>query len=83
MTPRDEFVDLLRDQMTTACFNRNLIANMFHSDFKYHLKAIDMLTEVSALLCIFFLSGNYISMYGLFYSGNLLLFRILLTTARH
>lgn len=45
MTPRDEFVELLRDQMTTACFNRNLIANMFHSDFKYHLKAIDMLIE--------------------------------------
>lgn len=46
MTPRDEFVELLRDQMTTACFNRNLVANMFHSDFKYHLKAIDMLIEV-------------------------------------
>ena len=44
--PRDEFVEQLRDQMTTACFNRNLITNMFHSDFKYHLKAIDMLIEV-------------------------------------
>ncbi|KAK3923770.1 Protein mini spindles [Frankliniella fusca] len=45
ITPRDEFVELLRDQMTTANFNKNLMANMFHSDFKYHLKAIDMLIE--------------------------------------
>ncbi|KAE8740038.1 hypothetical protein FOCC_FOCC014444 [Frankliniella occidentalis] len=45
MTPRDEFVELLRDQMTTANFNKNLMANMFHADFKYHLKAIDMLIE--------------------------------------
>ncbi|CAB0005062.1 unnamed protein product [Nesidiocoris tenuis] len=44
-TPRAEYVDLLRDQMTTAGFNKNLIANMFHVDFKYHLKAIDSLFE--------------------------------------
>ncbi|KAF6216569.1 hypothetical protein GE061_000912 [Apolygus lucorum] len=44
-TPRQEFVDLLRDQMTAANCNKNLIANMFHTDFKYHLKAIDSLME--------------------------------------
>ncbi|XP_026677349.1 protein mini spindles, partial [Diaphorina citri] len=55
-TPREEFVDLLRDQMTASNVNKTLIANMFHSDFKYHLKAIDSLNEdlhhnVQALTC--------------------------------
>ncbi|XP_039295323.1 protein mini spindles-like [Nilaparvata lugens] len=55
-TPRDEFVDLLRDQMTTAGVNKALIANMFHPDFKFHLKAIDQLNEdlgshLAALAC--------------------------------
>lgn len=36
-TPREEFVDLLKEQMTTANINRNLMANMFHSDFRYVL----------------------------------------------
>ncbi|XP_075235279.1 msps cytoskeleton-associated protein 5 isoform X2 [Lycorma delicatula] len=44
-TPREEFVELLRDQMTTANVNKGLIANMFHADFKYHLRAIDSLSE--------------------------------------
>ncbi|XP_068082829.1 protein mini spindles [Anabrus simplex] len=44
-TPREEFVDLLRDQMATANVNKSLMANMFHSDFKYHLKAIEQLNE--------------------------------------
>ncbi|XP_018326942.1 protein mini spindles isoform X2 [Agrilus planipennis] len=44
-TPREEFVELLKEQMTNANINRNLIANMFHSDFRYHLKAIDSLME--------------------------------------
>ncbi|PSN31815.1 Mini spindles protein [Blattella germanica] len=44
-TPREEFVDLLKDQMTTANVNKSLMANMFHSDFKYHLKAIEALSE--------------------------------------
>lgn len=34
-TPREEFVELLKEQMTTANVNRNLMANMFHSDFRY------------------------------------------------
>uniref|UniRef100_A0A0A9YXT8 Cytoskeleton-associated protein 5 n=1 Tax=Lygus hesperus TaxID=30085 RepID=A0A0A9YXT8_LYGHE len=55
-TPRQEFVDLLRDQMTAANCNKNLIANMFHTDFKYHLKAIDSLMDelpsnVPGLIC--------------------------------
>uniref|UniRef100_A0A1B6CWX2 TOG domain-containing protein n=1 Tax=Clastoptera arizonana TaxID=38151 RepID=A0A1B6CWX2_9HEMI len=45
VTPREEFVDLLREQMTTANVNKGLIANMFHVDFKYHLRAIDALNE--------------------------------------
>lgn len=44
-TPREEFTDLLRDQMTTAGMNKNLMANMFHEDFRYHLKVIEALTD--------------------------------------
>ncbi|XP_045478875.1 protein mini spindles isoform X2 [Harmonia axyridis] len=44
-TPREEFVELLREQMTNANVNRTLLANMFHSDFRYHLKAIESLNE--------------------------------------
>lgn len=32
--PREEFVDLLKDQMTAANVNKTLMANMFHSDFR-------------------------------------------------
>ncbi|KAL5234313.1 hypothetical protein ACI65C_001723 [Semiaphis heraclei] len=45
VTPREEFVEQLRDQMLTAGVNKVLITNMFHSDFKYHLKAIESLSE--------------------------------------
>lgn len=34
VTPREEFFDLLKDQMTSAGVNKNLIANMFHADFR-------------------------------------------------
>ncbi|XP_017785300.1 PREDICTED: cytoskeleton-associated protein 5 [Nicrophorus vespilloides] len=44
-TPREEFVDLLKDQMTTANVNKTLLTNMFHSDFKFHIKAIESLVE--------------------------------------
>ncbi|XP_044257889.1 protein mini spindles [Tribolium madens] len=44
-TPREEFVELLRDQMTTANVNKTLISNMFHNDFGYHIKALDSLME--------------------------------------
>lgn len=35
--------------MNTAGVNKTLITNMFHPDFKYHLKAIDALSEVENL----------------------------------
>ena len=44
-TPRDEFTDLLKEQMTTANVNKSLMANMFHDDFRYHLKVIESLIE--------------------------------------
>ncbi|KAK9509392.1 hypothetical protein O3M35_006719 [Rhynocoris fuscipes] len=44
-TPRQEFVDLLKDLMIAANVNKQLIVNMFHSDFRYHLRAIDALIE--------------------------------------
>ncbi|XP_055592596.1 protein mini spindles isoform X2 [Uranotaenia lowii] len=44
-TPREEFTDLLKEQMTAANVNKGLIANMFHDDFRYHLKVIDALIE--------------------------------------
>jgi cytoskeleton-associated protein 5 len=53
-TPREEFVELLKDQMTVANVNKTLIANMFHSDFRFHLKAIDALSEVRKVSNIFY-----------------------------
>lgn len=44
-TPREEFVELLKELMTAANVNKTLMTNMFHSDFRYHLKAIEALTE--------------------------------------
>ncbi|XP_014474078.1 PREDICTED: cytoskeleton-associated protein 5 isoform X2 [Dinoponera quadriceps] len=44
-TPREEFVELLKELMTAANVNKTLRSNMFHSDFRYHLKAIEALTE--------------------------------------
>lgn len=44
-TPREEFNELLKEQMMTANVNKMLMANMFHEDFRYHLKVIDSLSE--------------------------------------
>ena len=44
-TPREEFVELLKELMSSAGVNKSLIANMFHADFRYHLKAIESLTD--------------------------------------
>ncbi|XP_069178181.1 cytoskeleton-associated protein 5 isoform X4 [Procambarus clarkii] len=44
-TPRAEFITQLKDQMTAAGMNRQLVSNMFHQDFKFHIKAIDGLNE--------------------------------------
>lgn len=54
--PREEFIELLREQMNTANVNKGLTANMFHEDFRYHLKVIDSLIEdlpsnEKALIC--------------------------------
>lgn len=35
--PRDEFFQLLKDQMTVANINKTLIFNMFHADFRYEI----------------------------------------------
>lgn len=71
--PRDEFTELLRDQMTTANVNKGLIANMFHDDFRYHLKAIESLLEDlamngKALICNLDLVLKWISLR--FYDTN-------------
>ncbi|XP_017091916.2 protein mini spindles isoform X2 [Drosophila bipectinata] len=44
-SPRDELYDILREQMTVANVNKALLANMFHDDFRYHLKVIEQLSE--------------------------------------
>lgn len=40
---RDDLVQMLREQMSAAGFNKNLLTNMFHVDSRYHLKAIESL----------------------------------------
>ncbi|XP_065581749.1 cytoskeleton-associated protein 5-like [Artemia franciscana] len=45
VSPREEFVDQLKDQMTVAGFNKSLMQNMFHTDFKMHIRAIESLQE--------------------------------------
>ncbi|XP_055925543.1 cytoskeleton-associated protein 5-like isoform X1 [Argiope bruennichi] len=44
-TPREEFYVQLRDQMTAANWSKTLISHCFHNDFKFHIKAIDLLIE--------------------------------------
>lgn len=44
-TPREEFTDLLKEQMMNANVNKSLMANMFHEDFRYHLKVIEALMD--------------------------------------
>lgn len=72
-TPREEFTELLRDQMTSAGVNKNLMANMFHEDFRYHLKVIealqdDMTANTKALMCNLDLILKWISLR--FYDTN-------------
>ncbi|XP_022089158.1 cytoskeleton-associated protein 5-like isoform X2 [Acanthaster planci] len=43
-TPRAEYIDQLKDQMQ-ACVSKSMIAQLFHSDFKYHIQALSTLTE--------------------------------------
>lgn len=48
-TPRGEFIEQLKEQMR-PCFGKTLHTNLFHADFKFHLKGIDTMLQV--------LSGN-------------------------
>uniref|UniRef100_W4VRR1 Putative microtubule-associated protein n=1 Tax=Corethrella appendiculata TaxID=1370023 RepID=W4VRR1_9DIPT len=71
--PREEFTDLLKEQMTSANVNKGLIANMFHDDFRYHLKVIDALIEDlpnndKALICNLDLVMKWLSLR--FYDTN-------------
>ena len=50
--PRAEFLDQLKDQMTNAGVNKTLMTQMFHSDFKQHIKAIDTLSGVRTGLSV-------------------------------
>ena len=54
--PRDEFVDQLKEQMNTAGVNKSLMTNMYHADFKFHIKAIDSLNEVIVCSLLFYFS---------------------------
>jgi cytoskeleton-associated protein 5 len=50
-TPRGEFLDQLRGQMEPS-FNRTLVDQLFHADFKNHIKAIDTLAKVGAVITV-------------------------------
>lgn len=43
--PREEFYVLLKEQMTSAEWNPLLVTYLFHSDFKFHMKGIDMIRD--------------------------------------
>ncbi|XP_078139030.1 cytoskeleton-associated protein 5 isoform X2 [Centroberyx gerrardi] len=44
LTPRDEYVEQLKTQMTT-CFAKWLLDELFHFDFQRHVKAIGVMIE--------------------------------------
>ncbi|XP_053491174.1 cytoskeleton-associated protein 5 [Ictalurus furcatus] len=44
VTPREEFVDQLKNQMA-ACVNKWLMEDLFHTDFQKHIKAIRTMME--------------------------------------
>lgn len=43
--PRSEFVEQLKEQMQNN-ISSAILNQMFHSDFKHHIKAIDSLADV-------------------------------------
>ena len=47
-SPRSEFVEQLKDQMIAANLNQTLMNQMYHSDFKQHLKALESLVRFLA-----------------------------------
>lgn len=46
LTPREEFVDQLKNQMG-SCVAKWLMEDLFHVDFQKHIKAISTMMEVS------------------------------------
>ena len=53
-TPRREFIEQLRSQME-ASFSKSMLDQLFHADFKQHLKAIEALLKVVGVGCC----GNF------------------------
>lgn len=51
MTPRDEYVEQLKTQMST-CLPKWLQDELFHFDFQRHVKAIGVMIEVSHVVAI-------------------------------
>lgn len=51
MTPRDEYVEQLKTQMST-CFAKWLQDELFHFDFQRHVKAIGVMIEVMLVLLL-------------------------------
>lgn len=43
--PRKEFIEQLQTQMEQANFNRTLMSQLFHADFKYQIMALQSLTK--------------------------------------
>lgn len=48
-TPRPEFIELLKQQMEPT-FNRTVIDQLFHVDFKFQIRAMDTLIKVIIVL---------------------------------
>lgn len=70
-TPREEFIELLKELMVNAGIGLTLQTQMFHSDFKMHLKALETLAAVSNPREIF--SYNIYTFDGLFVSNYYLI----------
>lgn len=52
MTPRDEYLEQLKTQMST-CFAKWLQDELFHLDFQRHVKAISVMIEVRTHVLLF------------------------------
>ncbi|CAF0735545.1 unnamed protein product [Brachionus calyciflorus] len=43
--PRKDFIEQLKQQMDQAQFNKTFLTQLFHDDFKFHIKALETLTK--------------------------------------
>ena len=50
-SPRSEHIEQLKEQFT-PCVSADLLANLFHDDFKKHLAALAALTKVHCILYV-------------------------------